>query len=171
MSRAVRTWTGRVLVALVVAAVLNLALSELGIEHDVALVSLLVGTTVAAGGLALEALDTTVRLPWTATRPDARPLAGEDTRTAMYRHVIEAHLTSRDADDTIVWRITDLAAHRLRQVHGFRYADDPARATELLGPDLADWLAQDRRHRYRAGPGQRFSVAQLGEAVRRIEEL
>ena len=55
----------------------------------------------------------------------------------MYRHLIEAHETSREADDTVLWQMADLASRRLRQVHGIRYADDPDRATELLGPVLA----------------------------------
>ena len=52
----------------------------------------------------------------------------------MFRHMIEAHEASREADDTVLWQIADLAKRRLRQVHGLRYADDPGRATELLGP-------------------------------------
>ena len=171
MSREWRAWTGRAVVALLGAAAVNLALSELSYPHDVMLLSLLSITTVAAVVLALEALDATSGLPWTAPRQDARPGPGEDTRTAMYRHVIEAHLSSREADDAVVWQVADLAARRLRQVHGFRYADDPARATELLGPELAEWLSRDRRQRYGAGPGHRLTVEQLGVAVARIEEL
>ncbi len=171
MTRESRLWTGRALVALLVAAGANLALYEIDVEHDAALVALLAVTTIAAGVLALEALDATSRLPWSAQRRDARPDPGEDTRTAMYRHVIEAHLSSREADDAVVWHVADLAARRLRQVHGFRYADDPARATELLGPELAEWVSHDRRHRYHSGPGRRLTVQQLGVAVTRIEEL
>ena len=171
MTRVSRAWTGRVVVALLVAAGVNLALVELDIQHDGALVSLLAVATVAAVALTLEALDATSTLPWTMPRRDARPDPGEDTRTATYRHVIEAHLTSREADDAIVWQVAELAARRLRQVHGFRYAEDPARATELLGPDLAEWVSRDRRHRHRAGPGRRLTVEQLGAAVTRIEEL
>ena len=90
----------------------------------------------------------------------------------MYRHVIEAHLSSREADDAVVWQLADLAARRLRQVHGLRYADDPARATELLGPQLAEWVSHDRRHRYAPGPRhRRYTVQQLGRGRPRIEEL
>lgn len=171
MNREWRAWTGRAAVALLVAAGVNLALHELGIGHDAALVSLLSVGTVAAVVLALESLDAASRLPWSVPRRDARPAPGEDTRTAMYRHVIEAHLTSRDADDAVVWQVADLAARRLRQVHGVRYADDPVRATELLGPELAEWVSHDRRHRFHEGPGRRLTVQELGAAVRRIEEL
>ena len=52
----------------------------------------------------------------------------------MFRHMVEAHQGSKDADDTVLWQIADLAKRRLRQVHGLGYADDPGRATELLGP-------------------------------------
>ncbi len=69
----------------------------------------------------------------------------------MYRHVVEAHLTSRQADDAVIWQLADLARKRLRQVHGFRPEDDPARTEELLGPQLAEWMSHDRRHRYTPG--------------------
>ena len=104
MTRVSRAWAGRVVVALLVAAGVNLALVELDIQHDGALVSLLAVATVAAVALTLEALDATSTLPWTMPRRDARPDPGEDTRTATYRHVIEAHLTSREADDAISGR-------------------------------------------------------------------
>ena len=98
------------------------------------MVALLTVATFAAGLLALESLEAHTPMPWSASRPDARPNPGEDTRTAMFRHMVEAHQGSKDADDTVLWQIADLAKRRLRQVHGLGYADDPGRATELLGP-------------------------------------
>jgi hypothetical protein len=167
-----RAWAGRVVVAVGAAVGVNLALSGLDVRHDVTLVALLAAAAVAAGVLALEALDASTRVPWLAVRPDTRPQRGEDTQTASYRHVVEAHLTSREPDDAVVWQIADLARRRLRQVHGFRPEDDPARTEELLGPQLAEWMSHDRRHRYVPGaPHVRYSVAVLGDAVRRIEEL
>jgi hypothetical protein len=167
-----RAWAVRAVVAVLVAGSVNLALTALDVRHDGVLVALLAGTTVAAGVLALEAIDTATRLPWTAPRRDARPEPGEDTRTAMYRHVVEAHLTSREADDTVLWQLADLGARRLRQVHGFRAADDPARAEQLLGSELASLVMTDRRHRHDpAARHRRCTVAELGEVVRRIEAL
>ena len=167
-----RAWTARAVVALLVAAGVNVVLSGMSVEHDPTLVSLLAVATVAAGVLALEALDTVTRARWVAQRQDTRPERGEDTRTAMYRHVVEAHLTSRQADDAVVWQLADLARQRLRQVHGFRPEEDPARTEELLGPRLAEWLSHDRRHRYTPGARHhRYTVAALGDVVRRIEEL
>ena len=91
----------------------------------------------------------------------------------MYRRVVEAHLTSHDADDAVV-----LAAGRPRRpaappgAHGLRYADDPERATELLGPLLADWVSHDRRSRYRPDHRHtRYSPDQLNEVLGRIEAL
>jgi hypothetical protein len=167
-----RRWLGRLLVAVLVGVGVNALLSGLSVDHDTALIGLLAATTVAVGVLTLEALDHATRVPWVARRPDARPDRGEDTRTAMYRHVVEAHLTSREADDAVIWQLADLARRRLRQVHGLRPQDDPARTMELLGPVLADWVSHDRRDRYT--PGQRhprYTVAALGEVVRRIETL
>ncbi len=167
-----RGWVGRALVAVVSAITVNLSLSALTIDHDAPLVALIAATTVAAGALALEAMDAYTSLPWTAPRPDARPDPGEDLRTATFRHLIEVHETSRVADDAVLWQIADLAKRRLRQVHGIRYADDPDRVTELFGPFLADLVSRDRRNRYQ--PDQRhprYTVAQLGDLVRRIEEL
>ena len=167
-----RSWVGRGVVAGLLAAITNWALSMLSVEHDSPLVALLVVTCVAAVALALAALDVETRATWTVRRGDSRRQTGEDTRTAMYRHVIEVHLTSQDADDAIVWQVADLARQRVRQLHGLRYEDDPAQVAELLGPGLAEWVSHDRRHRYVPdGRHQRYSVAQLGDAVRRIEEL
>jgi hypothetical protein len=60
----------------------------------------------------------------------------------------------------------------MRQLHGLRFEDSPERATELLGPVLAECVSHDRRHRYVPGARhRRYTVAQLGDAVRRIEEL
>jgi hypothetical protein len=167
-----RTWVGRAVVACIAAVAANATLAALEVDHDTALVSLLAFATVAGVVVALSALDTSTRTDWTVRRSDARPDSGEDTRTAMYRHVAEAHLTSRDADDAIVWQIADLARQRLRQLHGLRYDESPDQVTELLGPVLADWVSRDRRHRYTPDARHpRYSVAQLGDVVHRIEEL
>jgi hypothetical protein len=168
----VRAWAGRATVALVLALVANAILSELAVEHDAALVTLLAFATVAALVLSLEALDSSTRTGWTVRRGDARPESGEDTRTAMYRHVVEVHLSSRDADDAIIWQVADLARQRLRQLHGLRYEDSPLEVAALVGEPLAEWLSHDRRHRYAPGVRhQRYSVDQLAEAMRRVEEL
>jgi hypothetical protein len=167
-----KVWAGRAVVAALVAVGVNGALSGLSVRHDVTLVTLLATATVAAGVLALQALDTVTRVHWRAARADTRPERGEDTRTAAYRHVVEAHLTSREPDDAVIWQIADLARRRLRQVHGFRPEDDPRRTEALLGPQLAEWVSHDRRHRYVPGARHpRYSVAALGDAVRRIESL
>jgi hypothetical protein len=132
----------------------------------------LAAATVAVGVLTLQALDTLGRVPWVAARPESRLDRGEDTQTSTYRRVVEAHLTSREADDTVVWQLADLARRRVRQVHGFRPEDDPDRVEALLGPQLAAWVARDRRHRHAPGePHPRYTLAVLGDAVRRIEEL
>ena len=167
-----RAWVAPVVIAVLVAFGVNSALSATEVAHDVALVALVVAASVAACALALSALDAGVRTGWKVRRSDALPGSGEDTRTAMYRHVIEVHQTSQNADDAIVWQIADLARHRMRQVHDLRYDEDPQRATELLGPVLAEWVSHDRRHRYVPDERHhRYSVGQLGEVLHRIEEL
>jgi hypothetical protein len=165
-------WGVRVVTVLVAAVTVNLSLSALEIEHDAPLVALLILTAAAAALLALEALDASVRLPWTLPRPDAQPGPGEDTRTTSLRHLVEAHQTSHQADDAVLWQLADLASRRLRQVHGIRYADDPDRVRELLGPVLAELVSRDRRHRYDpAHHHRRYTVAELGELLHRIEDL
>ena len=167
-----RVWVGRVILAAASSVSINLVLSALKVEHDAPMVALLTVTTFAAGVLAVESLGAYMPLPWTASRPDAQPRTGEDTRTAMYRQTIEVHEGSREADDTVLWQIADLAKRRLRQVHGIRYADDPGRTTELLGPLLADLVSRDRRQRYQPGRRhRRYSVDELGELVQRVERL
>ena len=170
--RSTRVWVGRVALAAMSAVLVNLALFVLEVEHDAPMVALLTVATFAAGVLALQSLEAHTQLPWSAPRPDARPNPGEDTRTTMFRHMIEAHEGARDPDDTVLWQIADLAKRRLRQVHGLGYADDPGRATELLGPVLADLVSRDRRSRYQPGRRQRrYSVDELGELVHRVERL
>ena len=167
-----RIWVARVILAAASAVTVDLALSAMEVEHDAPLVALLTVTVIAAGILAIEVLEAHTSLPWMAPRPDARPQPGEDTRTAMFRQMIQVHEGSREADDTVLWQIADLAKRRLRQVHGIRYADDPGRATELLGPVLADLVSRDRRHRYEPGRrNRRYSVDELGELVQRVEQL
>jgi hypothetical protein len=167
-----KVWIGRVVLAAAAALAVNLALTAMEIEHDAPMVALLTVATIAAGVLTLESLEAHTPLTWTAPRPDARPNPGEDTRTAMFRRLIEAHEGSREADDTVIWQITDLAKRRLRQVHGIRYSDDPDRATELLGPMLADLVSRDRRHRYQPGRRHhRYTLDELGELVLRVERL
>jgi hypothetical protein len=167
-----RVWVGRVVMAVAAALAVNVALAAMEVEHDAPLVALLTVAIIAAGVLALESLEAHRPLTWTAPRPDARPHPGEDTRTAMFRQLIEVHEASREADDTVLWQISDLAKRRLRQVHGIRYADDPVRATELLGPTLAQLVALDRRHRYQPGRRHhRYTLDELGELVLRVERL
>jgi hypothetical protein len=165
-------WIGRATVAAAAALLVNFALGAVGYEHDASLLSLLIMTSVAAGVLALEALEAHTRISWTTHNPTTRPDPGEDIGTTSFRHVIEVHETARDADDAVLWQIADLAQRRLRQVHGLHYGDDPARVTELLGPQLADLVSRDRRHRYQPDRRRpRYTVAQLGELVDRIEAL
>ena len=167
-----RVWVGRVVLAAAAALAVNLALTAMEIEHDAPMVALLTVATIAAGVLTLESLEAHTPLTWTAPRPDARPNPGEDTRTAMFRRLIEVHEGSREADATVIWQIADLAKRRLRQVHGIRYSDDPDRATELLGPMLADLVSRDRRHRYEPGRRHhRYTLDELGDLVLRVERL
>jgi hypothetical protein len=172
MSTRLRTWLALLVVASVLAVVVNLSLTGLEVDHDAPLIALLVAASVTTVALTLAALETITRVPWLATRADSRPGTGEDTRTATFRRLVEIHETSRDADDAVLWQLAELARRRLRQVHGIRYADDPARVTELLGPVLADLLSRDRRHRYTPEVRhERHSVASLAGLVGRIEDL
>lgn len=167
-----RVWWGRAGYAMAGALVVNFGLSRLEVDHDPALIALIAAASVGVGAMAIEAFVAGAHRPWTSSHDASRPDTGEDTRTLMYRRVVEAHLTSHDADDAVVWQLADLAARRLRQVHGLRYADDPERATELLGPLLADWVSHDRRSRYRPDHRHtRYSPDQLNEVLGRIEAL
>lgn len=167
-----RLWVGRVVLAAAAALAVNLALAAMEVAHDAPLVALLTVATITAAVLALESLEAHAPFTWTAPRPDARPRPGEDTRTAVFRQLIEVHETSREGDDSVLWQIADLAKRRLRQVHGIRYADDPVRARELLGPMLADLVALDRRSRYQPGRRHhRYTLDELGELVLRVERL
>lgn len=170
--RPLRTWIGPALLALLSACGVSSALSLLDVAHNPWLVALLACAVVASGTLLLTGLESGGPPAWTAPRSDATSTPGEDTRTTMYRHVIEVHFSSHDHDDTVVWQIADLAARRLRQVHGIRFADDPGRATELLGTRLAGWVSLGRRERYQPDHRHpRHTLDELTDAVSRIERL
>lgn len=168
-----RLWLYRIGAALLVAVLVNGFLSlVLEADHDVLMIALLAVAVAAVGAVALDALETSTHVGWTTPRTTAPRNPGEDVRTTMHRQLVEAHLSSRHAQNDVLWQIAALAKERLRQVHGFRYEDDPQRAAALLGPDLAEWCSHDRRHRYDpTHRSVRYSAEQLGEALRRIETL
>lgn len=167
-----RAWWWALASGLVAGTTVNLALSDAGIEHDALLVLLIGLATAAVATLGLEALGDTSAPPWTVPASAARSDHGEDLRTEELRWLVEAHLSRRSADESVVWQLAELARRRLRQVDGPGWADDPARVRELVGPQLAEWLSHDRRHRY--DPTHRHphhSFEQLEDALRRIEQL
>lgn len=169
-----RTWLIRLGLALAIAALVNAFLSLiLEADHDVVLIALLAVSVTAVGAVTFDALETSTHVTWSTPQTTAPLHAGEDARTTMHRQLIEAHLTSRHADNDVLWAIAGLANQRLRQVHGFAYQDDPERAAALLGSQLAEWCSHDRRHRYDPSHHRpvRYSAAQLGEALRRIETM
>ena len=106
----------------------NLALSALEVEHDAAVVALLTATTVAAAVLAPSRR-------WTPTRGCRGRLRGRTpgptpARTPGPRCSATWSRRTRPRGRPTtpsLWQIADLAKRRLRQVHGLRYADDPAR--------------------------------------------
>jgi hypothetical protein len=158
--------------ALVAAAVASVTFSVLDIEHDPVPIALIGLAAVATGTVVLATAATGERLPWTTPRDLLAPETGEDLRTEEFRWMVEAHVASRGSDDAVLWKMADLAATRLRQVHGLRYVDDPDRVSAMVGPLLAEWLSHDRRHRYDpAHRHVRYSVTELAEVVRRIEAL
>lgn len=167
-----RTWSTPLVVALAGAAAVNLGLSALGVEHDPLLIAVLALAVAALLLVVVEVLDPRPPLTWLARLPNERADTGEDSHTEELRWLVEAHVASQGADDAVLWKLADLASRRMRQVHGVSWADDPRRTTELLGPQLAEWVSHDRRHRYDpAHHRHRHSLAQLGEVLRRIEDL
>jgi hypothetical protein len=167
-----RPWRWGLAGGLAAATATNIALSSVEVEHDPFLV-LLIGLAAAAVVLlGLEALGDTPTLPWTVPVAPRRADDGEDLRTEELRWLVESHLSRRSTDEGVVWQLAELARRRVRQIHGPDVADDPALLVELVGPELAEWMSHDRRHRY--DPSHRHphhTLAQLAEALRRIEEL
>ena len=164
-------WTGGVL-TLAGAAAFNVALTALGVEHDALLIGELALATTGVLLVAIEALDPRPPLTWLTQLPLERPGTGEDSHTEELRWLVEVHLSSQGSDDAVLWKLADLAARRMRQVHGVSYAEDPRRTVELLGPVLGEWVSHDRRHRYDpAHRRHRYTLAQLTDVVRRIEAL
>ena len=88
--------------------------------------------------------------------------AGAAIRDSGCRYVglLEAHLSARSDDAALRDRLGALTDQVLRQRHGIRL-DDP-RASELLGPDVADVLA---------GSPRRLGLAEIDRCLTRIEDL
>ena len=154
-----RRWLRRAGAALLAFVVLEVVLGLAEVGPDSLRLALLVATTVAVLGLALDALsDPPPAWDVEVERPSVRD--GGDPRLGLYVNLIEAHLAARTDDAALRDRLRTLADQVLRQRHGVR-REDP-RAAELLGPELTTVLT---------GPVRRLSPADVDRCLTRIEEL
>ena len=154
-----RRWLRRAGAALLAFVVLEVVLGLAEVGPDPLRLALLVATTVAVLGLALDALsDPPPAWDVEVERPSVRD--GGDPRLGLYVNLIEAHLAARTDDAALRDRLRTLADQVLRQRHGVR-REDP-RAAELLGPELTTVLT---------GPVRRLSPADVDRCLTRIEEL
>lgn len=154
-----RRWWRRAGAGLVVFVALAVGLGIAEVGPDPVRLALLVATTVAILGLALDALsDPPASWDTEVERTSLRD--GGDPRLSLYVNLIEAHLAARSDDPALRDRLRSLADQVLTQRHGVR-REDP-RAAELLGPELTAVLT---------GPVRRLSPADVDRCLTRIEEL
>ena len=149
----------------VVVAVVWLVLLLLDFEPDPVRLPLTIALVIAVGHLLGDALGTVepVTELWELEAEESPRPVGTDVRLAFLVRVITQHLVARHPDTRLAEALADLADRRLLQRHGVRRAEDPQRATELLGPDLVRYLAEV--------PGRRLTTAEIDRHLQRIEAL
>ena len=148
-----------------VVAVTWLVLLLLDFEPDPVRLPLTIALVIAVGHLLGDALGTVepVAELWELDAEESPRPVGTDVRLAFLVRVITQHLVARHPDTRLAEALADLADRRLLQRHGVRRAEDPQRATELLGPDLVRYLAE--------APGRRLTTAEIDHHLQRIEAL
>jgi hypothetical protein len=157
-----RTWRDRALLAAGLSVVVNVLLAVVADHHNAVVVTLMLVSVVAWGGLLLDALGSAEAAAWSAVLEPTGPPEREDPRLASYRRLLERHRFAREPDTVLQDRLLALADRRLAQVYGVRRSTDPERAHALMGADLAALDTPVPR---------RLTNDQIARLIDRIEEL
>ncbi len=141
-----RVWTARIVTAFLVWLAGCAVAYWRGNQPRPGLLALLVAAVAATLWLFLDASLTTVPASW--SRPDREPgrLPGEDPRLAMLTRLVGAHLDAREVGPGLQQELATLADQRLLAHYGVSLKADPVRASALLGPELAAYVAGDGGH-------------------------
>lgn len=161
MSR--RAWLRVAGAFLVWAGLVGLA-RTLGSSPDIVLVGLTVAAASAALWLCVDALEETASPRWELLVDEPIRPPGQDSRLAALTRMVTAHFEGRRADDTLHQQLVGLVDQRLMARHGLSWRADPARARELLDPELAALAEQQPPH-------PRMSRHQVDVLLTRIEAL
>ena len=159
-----RRWAARIgtALALWVAVVAFSAIQ--GNRPDPLLLALTIAAFAATLWLYLDASLVSETPQWGDVLQDPVREPGEDSRLALLTRVIGQHLDAREVDDGLRRRLVEIVDHRLVTVHGVSLRADPARAAELMGPELAALVAEPPPH-------ARLDVHQIDVLLSRIEAL
>jgi hypothetical protein len=158
-----RTWRNRLVAVVALWLVIWLVLAWFDFEPHPGRIAVLVVAAAMTWWLFLDA--TAASLPPHWESPEDEPLRrrGSDPRLDLYERVVSQHLDSRDATDLLHRYLAAIADERLVGKHGLSRRADPARAAELLGPQVTEFL--ERPH------GRRLSLSQIDQLLSRIEAL
>ena len=159
-----RRWTGRIVVAFLLWAVVVAVAFVKGNRPDALLLGLVVAGVATTVWLYLDASVTVEPPRWDRAENDPVRPPGEDPRLAMLHRVVGGHLDARSVGDALHHELVEVADQRLLAHHGVSWRVDPDRAAPLLGPDLVALARQQP-------PYPRMSLAQIDALVTRIEEL
>ncbi len=159
------SWLGRIVAAVAVWGIVLGGAYALGNSPRPGLLAVVVGAATAVVWLVLDVAGEVEPVRWRsgAELPPPRP-PGEDQRWVLLQRVISQHLDGREVGEGLFRQLVELTDQRLVMRHGVSVRADPARAADLVGPELAAVAAA-------RPPYPRLTLAQIERIVSRIEAL
>jgi hypothetical protein len=154
-----RRWWWRLAGGILAFAGIEVTMALIHGQTDELRLALVVALVVCAGGLLVDATPVQPAV-WAVHGDPEAGLTRLDPRTASYLRIIESHLSSREVDPALRYRLRQLTDQTLRARHDLTL-EDP-RAEELLGHELRRVLGE---------APVRLDPDQIDRCVKRIEEL
>jgi hypothetical protein len=154
-----RRWWWRLAGGVVAFTGIEITMTLIHGQADELRLALVVALVVCASGLLVDASPVQPAV-WAFHGEPEAGLARLDPRTAAYLRIIEGHLSSREVDTALRYRLRQLTDQTLRARHDLTL-DDP-RAEELLGHELRRVLTE---------APTKLNTDQIERCVKRIEEL
>ena len=158
------SWWGRIVTAAAIWGILVAGAYALGDSPRPGLLAVVVGAATVVVWLILDVSGDMESVRWLPQEPGAVRPPGEDQRLALLRRVVAQHLDGREVGDALYRHLVELTDQRLVMRRGVSIRADPARAADLVGPELAAVVAA-------RPPYPRLTLDQIDRIVSRIEDL
>ena len=159
-----RMWFGRFAAAFAVWAVVTAVAYWRGNQPRPGLVALFVAAGAGTIWLFLDASVLHGPTRWTTRAHEPYRQPGQDPRLDLLTRVVGQHLDAKEVGGGLHKHLSALADQRLVARYGVSAVADPERAAELMGPELARFVASTR-------PYPRLTLDQIDVLVSRIEAL